>query len=234
MASRLHIGLFLAAALIAQACSSAGPAVTEPPVRVDPDWTSLDAQLAEDLAVLDERDAWRRTGRSISRRLGEELRPGSVLADLMIPVEGVRGRDLRDSFGAPRDAGKRKHKGIDIFAPKGTKVVAVSPGVITYIGEQRLGGKCIWLRAPDGSMFYYAHLDRWVGGLREGMEVDKGETLGYVGNTGNARTTPPHLHFQIVSRSATVNPYPVLVKSAVAVSRPLLGGGFGRAAASSH
>ena len=83
-------------------------------------------------------------------------------------------------------------------------------------------------------MFYYAHLDRWVGGLREGMVVSRGDTIGYVGNTGNALTTPPHLHFQIVSRSETVNPYPVLVRSMTGVSRPLLGGGFGKAASASH
>jgi murein DD-endopeptidase MepM/ murein hydrolase activator NlpD len=132
---------------------------------------------------------------------------------LLMPVVGVRPHDLYNSWGDSRDGGRRRHKGIDIFAPKGTGVVAVSDGIVSYIGEQPKGGLCLWLTTEDGRSFYYAHLDRWAAGLFEGLEVRKGELLGYVGNTGNAKTTPPHLHFAVNDNDEMVNPYPILTKA---------------------
>ncbi|HYR28515.1 MAG TPA: M23 family metallopeptidase [Thermoanaerobaculia bacterium] len=132
---------------------------------------------------------------------------------LAMPVVGVKGYDLYNSWGAARDGGRRKHRGIDIFAPKGTAVVAVADGIVSYIGEQPKGGQCIWLTTEAGASFYYAHLDRWAPGLYEGMEVRTGDLLGYVGNTGNAKTTPPHLHFGINENDEMVNPYPILTKA---------------------
>lgn len=132
---------------------------------------------------------------------------------LAMPVVGVQPYDLSNSWGAARDGGRRKHRGIDIFAPKGTGVVAVADGIISYIGEQPKGGQCLWLTTESGASFYYAHLDRWAPGLYEGMEVRTGDLLGYVGNTGNARTTPPHLHFGINENDEMVNPYPILAKA---------------------
>lgn len=132
---------------------------------------------------------------------------------LRMPVVGVRAAMLDDSWHAPRDGGSRQHKGIDIFAPKGTEVVAVSDGVISYIGDQKLGGHCVWLTTENGTAFYYAHLDRWAAGLYEGMEVQAGDLLGYVGNTGNARTTPSHLHFGIDQNDEMINPYPLLTRA---------------------
>ncbi|HEU4521121.1 MAG TPA: M23 family metallopeptidase, partial [Thermoanaerobaculia bacterium] len=128
------------------------------------------------------------------------------------------------------DGGRRPHRGIDIFARRGTPVVAVSPGIISYIGEQPKGGYCLWLTTESGTSFYYAHLDRWAPGLYEGMEVDSGDLLGYVGNTGNALTTPPHLHFGISQNDEMVNPYPVLARAQVvqqAQRRTTLNGGYG-------
>jgi murein DD-endopeptidase MepM/ murein hydrolase activator NlpD len=132
---------------------------------------------------------------------------------LIMPVVGVRTSQLYDSWGDSRDGGVRKHKGIDIMAPKGTALVAVSDGILSYIGEQPKGGLCLWLTTESGTSFYYAHLDRWAPGLFEGMEVRTGDLLGYVGNTGNARTTPPHLHFGINQNDEMVNPYPILTKA---------------------
>ncbi|HKR62790.1 MAG TPA: M23 family metallopeptidase [Thermoanaerobaculia bacterium] len=137
---------------------------------------------------------------------------GSALA---MPVVGIRPYDLSNSWGDPRDGGVRKHKGIDIFAPKGTGVVAVADGIVSYIGDQPKGGHCLWLTTENGASFYYAHLDRWASGLYEGMEVQTGDLLGYVGNTGNARTTPPHLHFGVNENDEMVNPYPILTKAVV-------------------
>jgi peptidoglycan LD-endopeptidase LytH len=134
---------------------------------------------------------------------------------LLMPVVGVQTFDLSNSWGDSRDGGKRKHKGIDIFAPKGTAIVAVSDGIISYIGEQPKGGNCVWLTTEDGAAFYYAHLDRWAPGLFEGMEVRSGDLLGYVGNTGNAKTTPSHLHFGVNQDDEMVNPYPILAKAVV-------------------
>ncbi|MCU1244127.1 MAG: family metallopeptidase, partial [Acidobacteria bacterium] len=129
---------------------------------------------------------------------------------LMMPVVGVRPGDLDDSWHAPRDGGVRQHTGIDIFAPRGTAVVAVADGIITYIGDQPKGGHCFWLTTENGSSFYYAHLDRWAPGMYEGMEVQTGDLLGFVGNTGNAIHTPSHLHFAINQNDEMVNPYPLL------------------------
>jgi peptidoglycan LD-endopeptidase LytH len=190
--------------------------------------SKLTAQIRQDLAVLIERDRARGRTSDAQDAAEAERRIGVVLGALQMPVAGVRPYDLSDNFGAPRDGGKRTHRGIDIFAPRGTEVLAVADGVITFIGEQPLGGRCIWLRAWDGTAFYYAHLDRWAPGLREGMRVRRGEPIGYVGNTGNAIRTPPHLHFQIVLRDEVLNPYPHLLKSTTGHAAPVLGGGFGR------
>ena len=132
---------------------------------------------------------------------------------LAMPVVGVYAAALDDNWHAPRDGGTRVHKGIDIFARKGTPVVAVTDGTVSFIGDQPLGGHCVWLSTDDGRSFYYAHLDRWAAGLYEGLEVQRGDILGYVGNTGNARHTPSHLHFGINQNDVMVNPYPVLIRA---------------------
>ena len=135
-------------------------------------------------------------------------------SSLRMPVVGVKSRDLSNSWHDARDGGSRQHKGIDIFAAKGTEVVAVTDGIVSFIGDQRLGGHCIWLTTENGASFYYAHLDRWAPGLYEGMEVQAGDLLGYVGNTGNALHTPSHLHFGINQNDEMVNPYPLLTHAA--------------------
>lgn len=145
---------------------------------------------------------------------------------LMMPVLGVRSSDLTDSWGNSRDGGRRRHRGIDIFAPKGTAVVAVTDGYVSYIGEQPKGGRCMWLVTEDDLSFYYAHLDRWAPGLYEGMEVKAGDILGYVGNTGNARSTPSHLHFAVHNDGDAVNPYSLLKFGML--SKGTLSGGFSR------
>lgn len=114
---------------------------------------------------------------------------------------------LTDTWGAPRSGGRR-HEGIDIFAPKGTPVVSTTRGVVTRVGTNRLGGQVVGVLGPALEFHYYAHLDRF-GDFREGDLVQPGDVLGFVGNTGNARGTPPHLHYGIY-RQGALNPYPRL------------------------
>jgi murein DD-endopeptidase MepM/ murein hydrolase activator NlpD len=128
-----------------------------------------------------------------------------TLASLPFPIAGNTPPGPRSDFGAVRDAGRRSHEGVDLFAPRGTPVVAVAAG-LARASTNRLGGNVVWLHAPAASRtFYYAHLDRWaIDGWRY---VRPGDVLGYVGTTGNARTTPPHLHFGIYSGGA-IDPWP--------------------------
>jgi len=145
-------------------------------------------------------------------RLQPELRRGGAFAvaqrtrpSLAFPVDIGPARAPQSTFGVPRDAGRRRHEGIDLFAPRGTAVLAVAAGVVRP-GTNRLGGNVVWLHAPaTGQTYYYAHLDRWaVGPL---ALVRAGDVVGYVGNTGNAARTAPHLHFGIYERGA-VDPWP--------------------------
>ena len=122
------------------------------------------------------------------------------------PVSGASAKSIQSFWGAARDGGKRSHEGIDIFAKRGTPVVASVDGYISRTGNRGLGGKQVWLREGlFGNSLYYAHLDSII--ATSGQRVKVGDTLGLVGNTGNARTTPPHLHFGVYSRGA-INPLP--------------------------
>ena len=123
----------------------------------------------------------------------------------LFPVLNGQNADIGSYWGDIRDGGKRDHKGIDIFAKKGTPVIAPTPGRVSFTGEKGLGGKQVWLRdSKRKQSLYYAHLDSIVPDLRR---VNAGDTLGFVGNTGNARTTPPHLHFGIYkSNQGAIDP----------------------------
>ena len=147
-------------------------------------------------------------------------RPAASSA-LVIPVVGVPARDLRDSFTAPRSGG-RTHNAIDIPAPRGTPLVAVTDGTITRRHSNRLGGKTLYLTSADGQTdYYYAHLDEYAAGVEAGTRVRRGEIVGTVGSTGNAQG--PHLHLQILDRSGggrgvPVNPYDLLRAAELASS----------------
>jgi peptidoglycan LD-endopeptidase LytH len=132
-------------------------------------------------------------------------------ASLLFPVQGVNGRAVQSAFGAGRDSGRRRHEGIDIFAARGTPVVAAADGWITRQTSNRLGGKVVWLFAPGSRVsLYYAHLDSQA--VQPGDRVETGDVVGYVGNTGNARTTAPHLHFGVYAPLAgAVDPLPYVV-----------------------
>jgi peptidoglycan LD-endopeptidase LytH len=128
------------------------------------------------------------------------------------PVAG-KGNSAVGSFWADvRDGGKRSHEGIDIFAKRGTPVVAATDGVIGFTGERGIGGKQVWLTTGlFGKSLYYAHLDRIS--VSSGQSVKSGDTLGFVGNTGNAKTTTPHLHFGIYTGHGAVDPLPFVYQT---------------------
>ena len=125
----------------------------------------------------------------------------SLTPVLINPVSGATNRSIGSFYGADRDGGRRKHEGVDIFAKKGTPVVAPVDGYVSRVGSSNLGGKVVWMRDLDrGHSYYFAHLDEQL--VQGGEKVRQGDTLGLVGNTGNARTTPPHLHFGIYQRGS--------------------------------
>ena len=128
------------------------------------------------------------------------------------PVSGKGNASVQSFWGAVRDGGKRSHEGVDIFARKGTPVVAVADGVIARTGEFGIGGKQVWLRTGIfGKSVYYAHLDGIA--VEDGIRVKTGDTLGFVGNTGNAKGGAHHLHFGIYGGSGAVNPLPFIFRT---------------------
>ncbi len=148
-----------------------------------------------------------------------DTRAGS---ELMIPVLNIRPADLSDTYSDSRGGGERLHEAIDIMAPTGTSVVSAAPGEVEKMFQSDAGGKTIYVRSPDRrTIHYYAHLDEYAEGLREGQRVRRGQRLGTVGSTGNASPDAPHLHFAILQTTPdaewwepanAVNPYPLLAQ----------------------
>lgn len=142
---------------------------------------------------------------------------------LSFPVATAANPRVKSFWGDARDAGARQHEGIDIFSAFRTPVVAASDGVIMSVTENKLGGKVIFMRPRDKDfVLYYAHLDSQM--VRNGQRVKTGDTLGLMGNTGNARTTPPHLHFGIYAVGGAIDPFPFVNRDravAPAISTPL-------------
>ena len=129
--------------------------------------------------------------------------------ELLMPVDGVRVSDVTDTWGAPRSGG-RKHEGQDIFAKRGTPIRAVVDGYVTRVGNHGLGGKQVYVTGAGGRQYYYAHLDDFAE-VSYGDKVTTDSILGYVGNTGNAINTPPHLHFGVYTDSGAINPMPMFI-----------------------
>jgi peptidoglycan LD-endopeptidase LytH len=140
---------------------------------------------------------------------------------LLIPVKGLKRADLRDNFADQR--GSRPHHALDIMAKRGTPVVAVDDGRVMRVRRHLLGGLSVYQYDPhERYAYYYAHLDRYAQGLEEGQVLKRGDLIGYVGSTGNAPASAPHLHFAITEmgperkwyKGRPVNPYPYLVEPA--------------------
>ena len=141
-------------------------------------------------------------------------------AGIAVPIAGVKAAQLSDTFTQARAGGARAHDAIDIMAPRGTPVVAAASGRVEKLfNSQGGGGLSVYIRSPDGRwIYYYAHLDRYAPGLREGQGINRGTAIGTVGSTGNASPDGPHLHFAIHRMGAgekwhqgiAINPYPLL------------------------
>ncbi|HUH13697.1 MAG TPA: M23 family metallopeptidase [Longimicrobiales bacterium] len=176
------------AALVAAA--EEGASLLERPIR-----------LSRDYIVRVQPELLRGGRYTVTLRLGPSL---------SFPVDG-RGEDaIQSRFGAPRDGGNRDHHGVDIFAPRGTPALAAAAATVSRVDTTARGGRVVWLRDSEfGQSLYYAHLDRPL--VRAGQRVAPGDTVGLIGNTGNARTTPPHLHFGIYSRGPQ-DPWPYLYR----------------------
>lgn len=139
---------------------------------------------------------------------------------LAIPVAGVKPEQLSDTYSQARAGGARVHDAIDIMAPRGTPVVAAAPGKLEKLFfSESGGGITAYVRSDDGRWtYYYAHLDTYAPGLREGQRIERGSSIGTVGSTGNANPDGPHLHFAIHRMSpgekwyqgSPINPYPLL------------------------
>jgi len=132
--------------------------------------------------------------------------PPASTPGFICPVQG--GASFIDSWGFPRSGG-RSHKGVDMFAPRGTPVVAVVDGRIKF-SSNSLGGLSTHLYADNGTVYYYTHLDGHPSNISSGQRVEKGTIVGFVGNSGNARYTSPHNHFEIRPNGKAVNPYPTV------------------------
>ncbi len=129
--------------------------------------------------------------------------------ELTIPVEGVRVEQIKNTWHAPR-SNNRLHEGQDIFAKRGTAVHSATSGYVLSVGENSLGGKTVFVVGAGGRRYYYAHLDDYAVGLAVGDYVTPQTVLGFVGSTGNAQGTPPHLHFGVYTMAGTVDPLPLL------------------------
>jgi murein DD-endopeptidase MepM/ murein hydrolase activator NlpD len=178
----------------------------------------LDRQRVEQQRVLGEisqrQDQVEASLRAVSREY-ERIRAevDRRKSGFAFPVAGAY--SYTNTFGAPRMVGteySHKHEGTDIFALKGTRLVAVVDGVLERVGTSLLGGLGLWVRSPgDGWSYYYAHLSAFAPGVHNGMQVRKGQVVGYVGNTGNAQGGPAHLHFEThLPGGKVVNSYFVL------------------------
>jgi murein DD-endopeptidase MepM/ murein hydrolase activator NlpD len=139
---------------------------------------------------------------------------------LLIPVDGISRKALRDNFAQTR--GARRHEALDIMAARGTPVFAVDDGRVAKLFHSAAGGLTIYQFDPGEQFaYYYAHLDAYAKGLVEGMVVKRGDIVGYVGSTGNAPAHAPHLHFTIFRlgpdrkwwKGTAVNPYPYLTEA---------------------
>jgi murein DD-endopeptidase MepM/ murein hydrolase activator NlpD len=137
---------------------------------------------------------------------------------LMIPVEGIKPSDISDNFNQPRGT-DRTHEALDIMAPKGTKVYATADGKVAKLFNSKQGGLTVYQFDPTETYaYYYAHLDRYADGIKEGDVLKRGDLVGYVGVTGNSDPNGPHLHFAVFEltpekqwwKGTPVNPYPLM------------------------
>jgi murein DD-endopeptidase MepM/ murein hydrolase activator NlpD len=155
-------------------------------------------------------------------------KPPIDLSDIGPPLAALRASEILDTFHQARDGGERKHEAVDLMAPRGTPVLAMTTGVVKRLFHSKPGGLTVYQFDGDEEYcYYYAHLDRYADGLEEGEVLERGSLVGYVGSTGNAPESAPHLHLAIFRlgpgkqwwEGTPINPYPILI-GLVARSEP--------------
>jgi murein DD-endopeptidase MepM/ murein hydrolase activator NlpD len=179
-----------------------------PAPAVEPDLTEADLPLRPDPAA------------QAALASPAALTAGDAPRKLLVPVDGVKAADLADTFGQPRGK-ERRHEALDIMAPKGTRVFAAADGRVVKLFNSKPGGLTVYQFDPSEKYaYYYAHLDKYAPGLKEGAQLKRGDLVGFVGTSGNADPAAPHLHFAVVEltpkkewwKGTPVNPYPMLVE----------------------
>jgi murein DD-endopeptidase MepM/ murein hydrolase activator NlpD len=138
---------------------------------------------------------------------------------LEMPVQGISKSQVGDSWHVPRE-GDRLHEGQDIFVKRGTLVLSATEGYIVRIGKNTLGGQTVSVLGAGGRIYYYAHLDSYAPNISVGDHVTTETVLGYVGTSGNAAGTPPHLHFGVYAQGGAINPLPMLIDRPAETSSP--------------
>ncbi len=213
------LALFIYLRQVGQTVAPAGPAVTVapapapaqgvpypssslPPLTVVTDLAEVALPLKPDAATV----------------TAAAAAPATPSGKLLVPVEGIKASQLSDTFDQPRGK-ERHHEALDIIAPKGTKVLAVADGKVVKLFNSKPGGLTVYQFDPtETHAYYYAHLERYADGIKEGDTVKRGDVIGYVGATGNANSDAPHLHFAVVEltpekqwwKGTPLNPYPLL------------------------
>lgn len=151
------------------------------------------------------------------------LELAALSATLVVPVQGILRSQLRDTYSERR--GDHAHEALDILAARGTPILSATDGRLLRLFDSKAGGLMVYATdASERFILLYGHVDRYAEGLTDGMRLDRGQVIGYVGTTGNAAAGTPHLHFGILrgdpavswARGAPVNPYPLLVPAAPA------------------
>jgi murein DD-endopeptidase MepM/ murein hydrolase activator NlpD len=154
----------------------------------------------------------------ITQERVDQLLDGSY----MFPVLGATANDFSDDYGAPR-ATTGFHQGIDVFAAAGTPILAINDGVLSNVGWNTLGGRRFWLTDRYGNMFYFAHLAGFSPLAKEGAQVKRGDVIGFVGTSGDAQGTPPHLHFEIHPGGGwSVPPYEYVLSWLTGIRQPVV------------
>lgn len=200
---------FLALLLAAAACSQRAPWVAVPPPArpAQPTRSAEPKQEGTALSI------------ALATAAPADATDMAGVGSLYFPVAGFDGRPLHDSFDDLRDRGARRHHAIDIMAPRGTPVLSVQDGRILRLSRNSKGGITIYATdTEERFVFYYAHLERYHNGIHQGQPLMRGDTIGYVGTTGNAPESAPHLHFQMMRmpgdgkywNGEPINPYQFL------------------------
>ncbi|RZA34268.1 MAG: M23 family metallopeptidase [Lysobacteraceae bacterium] len=202
--------------------AAAPPAAGVPAAQIDPQLPgppSIQPDLSEfDLPLRPPSAAVAGTGAASSAQAPADAVAAAVHGKLLVPVQGLKKTNLSDTYDQPR-GNQRHHEALDIMAPKGTPVLAAADGKVAKLFTSKPGGTTLYqFDRSEKYAYYYAHLDRYADGIKEGMEVKRGDVIGHVGVTGNSDPNAPHLHFAVFEltpekqwwKGTPLNPFPLM------------------------